>query len=435
MPDATSRFGRLLRFSPATILLLATPLLGACAPVCGVVDSWSACYPDIHGDDPSAVRSEIDAPPSAAYADAVERARPFVRSLVVEENLPGLSLAVGMAGEVVWAEGFGWADIDERRPVTPETLFRVGNVAQPMTATAVGILHERGLLDLDAPVRDYVPGFPEKEWSVTTRQLMGHVAGVRHYGDDEELLYLRNHCESPLDGLERFAEDPLLFAPGTRYQYSSYGWTLVGAVVEAAAGESFLDVMQREVFDPSEMRDTGLDDVLRPATRRAHLYWPFAGRNTRSGVENANDADNSCIQGAGALLSTPSDVVRFGFATLDGRLLRRDTLDMLRTPLGLESGESTGSGLGWFVRSAPFGPEAETTIFGHGGSSAGGLTSFMTLPEHDIVVSLTANVSYARNLPALSLRLARIFAGVEAAAGPDLLAGGTPVSLFVPHAW
>jgi len=264
---------------------------------------------------------------------------------------------------------------------------------------------------------------------------MGHVAGVRHYGDDEELLYLRNHCESPLDGLERFAEDPLLFAPGTRYQYSSYGWTLVGAVVEAAAGESFLDVMQREVFDPSEMRDTGLDDVLRPMTRRAHLYWPFAGRNTRSGVENANDADNSCIQGAGALLSTPSDIVRFGFAMLDGRLLRRDTLDMLRTPLGLESGESTGSGLGWFVRSAPFGPEAETTIFGHGGSSAGGLTSFMTLPEHDIVVSLTANVSYARNLPALSLRLARIFVGGEAAAGPDLLVGGTPVSLFVPHAW
>ena len=435
MPDATSRFGRLLRCSPAAILLLATPLLGACAPVCGIVDSWSACYPDIHGDGPSAVGTETDAPPAAGYADAVERARPFVRALLAEENVPGLSLAVGMAGEVVWAEGFGWADIDERRPVTPQTLFRIGNVAQPMTATAVGVLHERGLLDLDAPVRDYVPGFPEKEWSVTTRQLMGHVAGVRHYGDDEELLYMRNHCESPLDGLERFAEDPLLFAPGSRYRYSSYGWTLVGAVVEAAAGEPFLDIMQREVFDPAEMRDTGLDDILRPAARRAHLYWPFAGRNTRSGVENANDADTSCIQGAGALLSTPSDVVRFGFAMLDGRLLRRDTLDMLRTPFRLESGESTGSGLGWFVRSAPFGPEAETTIFGHGGSSAGGLTSFMTLPEHDIVVSLTANVSYARSLPALSLRLARIFAGVEDAAGPDPLAGGTPVSVFVPQAW
>ena len=397
--------------------MLATPLLAACDPICRVVNSWSACYPDIHGADASAVHSEIDEPAAAEHADAVARARPYdnalVRTLVVEENLPGLSLAVGIAGEIVWAEGFGWADIDERRPVTPTTLFRIGSVAKPMTATAVGLLHERGLLDLDAPVRDYVPSFPEKEWSVTTRQLMGDVAGVRHPPFDEELLFMRDHCESPLQGLEHFADDPLRFAPGTRYQHSSYGWTLVGAVVEAAAGEPFLDFMQREVYDPFDMLDTVFDDVLRPAARRTHYYWPFGGG---SGVEDANDADNSCIQGAGALLSTPSDVVRFGLAILGGRLLRSETLDMLRTPLELESGESTGYGLGWFVRSAPLGSEAKTTTFGNAGSSVGGFTSFLTLPEHGIVVAVTTNVSLARGLPSLSLRLARIFAGVKAAA-------------------
>ena len=281
--DATSRFGRVLQCSPAAILLLATPLLAACAPICGVVNSWSNCYSDIHGDDASALHSEIDEPPAAEHADVVERARPFVRAFVAEENLPGLSLAVGIAGEVVWAEGFGWADIDERRPVTPKTLFRVGSVAKPMTATAVGVLHERGLLDLDAPVRDYVPSFPEKEWTVTTRQLMGHVAGVRHFQDDEEILYMRGHCESPLDGLALFADDPLLFPPGTRYEYSSYGWTLVGAVVEAAAGEPFLDVMQREVYDPSNMRDTVPDVVLQPTAQRTRFYWPFAARTPSYG--------------------------------------------------------------------------------------------------------------------------------------------------------
>ena len=351
------------------------------------------------------------------------------------ENLPGLSLAVGIAGEVVWAEGFGWADIDERRPVTPKTLFRVGSVAKPMTATAVGVLHERGLLDLDAPVRDYVPSFPKKEWTVTTRQLMGHVAGVRHFQDDEEILYMRDHCESPLDGLALFADDPLLFPPGTRYEYSSYGWTLVGAVVEAAAGEPFLDVMQREVYDPSNMRDTVPDVVLQPTAQRTRFYWPFAARNPSYGIEDANDADNSCIQGAGALLSTPSDVVRFGLAMLGGRLLRSETLDMLRMPLELESGESTGYGLGWFVGSAPLGPEANPTIFGHGGSSVGGFTSLMTLPEHGIVVAVTTNVSFAENLPLLSLRLAGIFAGVEAATSQDLLDASVPVSRFAPRAW
>ena len=402
--------------------MLATPLLPACTPICEAVNSWSPCYAEIHGDDASTIHSEIDEPPAAEHADSVERARPFVRALVAEENLPGLSLAVGMAGDIVWAEGFGWADIGERRPVTPTTLFRVGGAAIPMTATAVGVLHERGLLDLDAPVRDYLPSFPEKQWSVTTRQLMGHVAGVRHPPFDEELLYMRNHCESPLDGLELFADDPLLFAPGTRHRYSSYGWTLVGAVVEAAAGEPFLGFMQREVYDPSEMRETVFDDVLRPSARRTHFYWPFGGGNA---VEDAADGDNSCIQGAGALLSTPSDVVRFGLATLDGRLLRPETLDMLRTPLELESGESTEYGLGWFVPSAPLGPEAKTTVFGHSGASVGGFTSFMTLPEHGIVVAVTTNVTLtgggdpqrflAERLPSLALRLAGIFAGIEAA--------------------
>ena len=388
MNNAPTRLGRFLPLPPATILLLATPLLAACTPM--------------HGDDPSVLRSQIDEPPNQTYIDAVERARPLVRTFVVEGNLPGLSLAVGVAGEVVWAEGFGWADIDERLPVTPKTRFRIGSVAMPMTATAVGLLHERGLLDLDAPVRDYVPSFPEKEWPVTTRQLMGHVAGVRRFSDDEELLYMRRHCDTPLDGLELFAGDPLLFQPGTRYQYSSYGWTLVGAVVQAVADEPFLDFMQREVLDPLQMRDTVLDDPAGPVARRTSFYWPRAARDpSLFGVEGAlrKDAENTCIQGAGALLSTPTDVVRFGLAMLNGRLLRAETLATLRTPLELESGESTGYGLGWFVVEISIGLGSEpTTVFGHEGSSVGGTTSLVTLPDHGIVIAIATNVSFAKSI-------------------------------------
>ncbi len=334
------------------------------------------------------------------YIDAVEWVRPLVRDLMVEENLPGLSLAVGVAGEVVWAEGFGYADIDARRPVTPKTRFRIGNVAMPMTATAAGLLHERGLLDLDAPVRNYLPSFPEKEWPVTTRQLMGHTAGVRQYSDDEEPIYMRRHCNTPLDGLQLFADDPLLFEPGTRYRYSPYGWTLVGAVVEAAAGEPFLDFLQREVLDPLEMRDTILDDPG-PVAERTSFYWPTAARDPSYGVESAirEDAENTCIQGAGALLSTPTDVVRFGLAMLEARLLRAETLGMLQTALELASGESTGYGLGWFVGEISIGPGSEpTTVFGHEGSSVGGTTSLVILPEHGIAIAATANVSFAKSL-------------------------------------
>ena len=421
MKETTRRLRPHHPFSPAALLVLATPFLAACT------------Y-RVH-EDPSALHSEVDKPPAAEHLDAVERARPLVRAYVVEKNVPGLSVAVGMDGQVVWAEGFGWADMEERRPVTPRTLFRVGSAARPMTAAAVGVLRERGRLDLDAPVRQYVPSLGEELGSATTRQLMGHVAGVRHYGDDEELLYMREHCDSPLDGLKLFADDPLRFAPGRRYEFSSYGWTLVGAVVEAAAGEPFLDFMRREVFDPLGMGETALDDPDHPRTETTTFYWPFADRDTSYGIEDANNPDNTCIQGGDALLSTPSDVVRFGGGMLAGRLIRAETLEMLRTPLTLASGESTGYGLGWFVRSVPFGPGTSTRLFGHGGISAGGSTSFLTLPERGIVVAVTANVSYARELTLLSLRLAQTFAGVEADASQPLREESVRVDDFRPRAW
>jgi len=132
------------------------------------------------------------------------------------------------------------------------------------------------------------------------------------------------------------------------------------------------------------------------------------------GDDPAIDTDLSCLQGAGALLSTPTDVVRFGLATVDGRLLRPETRELLRTPVRLASGKTTGSGLGWAIESASLGPEARpTTVYGQQANAGGGSTSFITLPAHGLVVAVTTNVSSASGLRALALRLADLFAWVE----------------------
>lgn len=326
----------------------------------------------------------------------------------VQCAIGGRCVAIG--GEIVWAEGFGWADIDERRPVTPRTRFRIDGIAMTMTAVAVGLLVERGLLDIDSPVRDYVPTFPEKPWPFSTRQLMGHVAGVRHYGDAEEMLYRRMSCTRPLDALAIYADDPLLFEPGTAFGYSNHGWMLVAAVVEAAAGEPFLQFIEREVFEPADLGDTVPDDPTRPAPATTQFYWPFAALDTTTGVEFANNPDNTCLLGAAGLLSTPTDVVKFGNAMLSGRLLRTQTIDLLLTPLELESGESTGHGLGWSVRRIPIGPAAEpTAVLGHDRTSAGGTASLLIVPDYGLVIAATVNVSYAKNLTTLTDRLAGLF--------------------------
>ena len=225
---------------------------------------------------PQAVQSVRRSAPSPKWADAVQQAQQIVRTGLTEQNLPGLSVAVGIGNDIVWAEGFGYADLEKRVFVTPETRFRIGNASNALTSAAVGRLVQKGRLNLDADIQVYVPAFPQKQWPVTLRQLMGHLAGVRNDAGDEEPLSER--CERTVDGLQRFADSRLLFEPGTQYRSSSYGWILVSAAVEEAAGQPFFAFMRKEIFEPLDMTSTRPDLWTEPIPDRATFYFPrFAG--------------------------------------------------------------------------------------------------------------------------------------------------------------
>ena len=187
------------------------------------------------------------------YGDAIASARALIDSLMEARGIPGMSVAVGQGSEVIWSEGFGYSDLTHEVRVTPETRFRIGSVSKPFTAAAVAHLVEDGALDLDAPVRTYVPSWPAKRWPVTTRQLAGHIGGVRHYRGSEN--FSMASYPDVLSGLAIFQDDSLISEPGTDYSYSSYGWNLISAVVEGASGEPFLDYMDAVVFGPLEMTE------------------------------------------------------------------------------------------------------------------------------------------------------------------------------------
>src|SRR4030095_4540087 len=171
------------------------------------------------------------------------------------------------------AWGFVGAAVERRTPVTPLTRFRLGSVSKTLTAAAVALLHDRGRIDLDAPVQRYVRAYPEKQWTLTTRQLMGDIAGVHVIRGDN------NDSRPPRDGasldeaLQIVAREPLLFEPGTKYRFSTNGWILLSAVVEAAAGEPFLTFMTREVLTPLGMESTVIEtDEKSPDT--TSFYFP-----------------------------------------------------------------------------------------------------------------------------------------------------------------
>jgi serine beta-lactamase-like protein LACTB, mitochondrial len=364
----------------------------------------TALHPEVNRV-PSVTRGD----PSQEWARAVDRARDIVRAGLAERNLPGLSAAVGVGDELVWAEGFGWADLEKRVSVTPNHRFRIGTASTVLTSAAVGLLIESGALKLDEEIQTYVPEFPKKQWPVTLRQLMGHLAGVATDGGDEGPLF-SERCERPVEGLQFFADRELLFEPGTQYRYSSYGWIVISAAVEAAAGKPFLTFMHDQIFNPLGMRDTREESATKEIPDRATFYFPRFAADPRYGPDVMRDIDLSCYAGSSAFLSTPSDLVRFGIAITRGKLLRPATVQLLQTSQRLRSGEETGYSLGWDLENVAL-AGAQTRAIGHDGETLGGMVaSLMTFPERGIVVAVASNISYADTF-SLALGIAQAFAG------------------------
>jgi CubicO group peptidase (beta-lactamase class C family) len=356
-----------------------------------------------------------ESPAPTRYAPAIRLARALMQAMMEESGTPGMSVAVGIDGAIVWSEGFGFADVEQRVPVWEETKFRIGSVSKPVTAAAVGLLVEQGKLDLDAPVQRYVPSFPEKPWPITTREVAGHLAGIRHYASDEEFLSSKRYG-SVLEGLAIFKDDTLLFEPGTRYSYSSYGWNLVSAVVEGASGTGFLALMRESVFDRLGMTHTVADHTDSIIPQRTRYY----DRNEDGSIANSPYVDNSYKWAGGGYLSTPEDLVRFGFAHLRGDFLKPETVALLWTPMSTRDGQSTGYGIGWSVDQR----EGRVLLAAHGGGSIGGTAFLLILPEEKAVVAMMGNLTQAPTGYAAARMITDAFLDPEALLvaepGPDI---------------
>ncbi|NNG16141.1 MAG: beta-lactamase family protein [Gemmatimonadales bacterium] len=387
---------------------VAVLLMGMLALLTG----WFLTLPTL----PSDVYDVLGSPSvDGLYAASADSAQAWAQAVARDLGLPSVSLAVGVDGEVVWALAFGLADIDDGIGASVNTPYRIGSVSKAVTSVGLGRLVQDGRIDLDAHVRTYVPTFPEKRWPVPVRLLAGHMGGVRHYTSGFGRTFLketfnRERYDSVIDALEIFEDDPLLYEPGTGFQYSTHGYTLLSAVLESAAGQAYLAFMDQAVFAPLGMERTGPDDGTATDPLPAvplHMDKLIVPLLVQLGIPakllgtryvRPPDADPSYKWAGAGLLSTASDLVRMANALMSYEFLDSATVELLWAPQRLRDGYMNPQryGMGWRIdREAELlGLADSVRVIHHGGSSPGGSAFLLLVPEADVAVAVLTNVNH-----------------------------------------
>lgn len=352
-----------------------------------------------------------------------------IAATTLEANqLPGLSIAISKHNRI-WSAGFGKADLEQNVSVTAQSLFRTGSAAKWFTATAAMRLVEEGKLDLDAPIRKYCPQFPEKPWPITSRQLLSHMAGIRHYHGDNgekpgteaerkalndliqrERLTQYTRYADVIGPLDTFKDDPLLFQPGTGTRYSSPGYRLLGCVMQGAAGTPYRKLMRDLVFAPAGMRTITEDDAQAVVPNRVAGYSKAADGT----LIRAPFRDVSENLPAGGWLSNAEDLVRFVIAFQSGKLVSPATRDaMLARPTligGMPAPNPMGDPRYYYGIGIMVGPAEHPAHF-HTGGQSGASTLMFWFSDSQIAVALMTNKDGAAIREGLARRIGDVAAG------------------------
>jgi serine beta-lactamase-like protein LACTB len=269
---------------------------------------------------------------------------PLFSKAVSREMVPGISAAIADKDGVVWAKGYGYADLENQVSMTNQHKMRIGSIAKLITAAGMMRLHEQGKLSLDTPITEYVDVWPKRHAPISLRQLAAHTAGVRSYKDNAEFI-LNRHFSDTVSSLSLFKDDPLLFQPGTASKYSTFAYSLIAAAMEGAdKNRDFKQIIQQEVFNPLVMQNSIFDDQADIIALRQRPYVVRDGK-----LLNAPQSDHSYKYAGGGFIATPSDISRFAVAHTHQTYLQKASLDAMFSRAKLDNGKALAFGIGWMI--------------------------------------------------------------------------------------
>jgi CubicO group peptidase (beta-lactamase class C family)/tetratricopeptide (TPR) repeat protein len=319
--------------------------------------------------------------PADKYADKLRIFEEFVRKQMEKDKIPGLTIGF-YKDDYTWVKGFGYADLENKVPAKPESAYRLASVTKPFTSAAILQLVEKGKIKLDAEIQTYVPYYPKQQWPVTVRQLLAHTGGGP-VGSGLGPEYV-----SPREVVERIAKYPITYEPGTKYQYTTSGYNLLGAAIEEVSGKSFNDYLRENIFLPLGMNDTRMNNERQLIPNRVRTYERVNGQ-----IRVAQFIDVSTRFGGGGLIGTIPDLLKWSRGLDAGKVLSKDSLELVYGPVALKDGRYADAdreghyySLGWHINGMQGGWYAS-----HGGGQIGTATAFLRFPSKNMAIAFATN--------------------------------------------
>lgn len=354
---------------------------------------------------------ELSPKASEVYRDLYKEAgKQAIEAMTLHQwkiNTPGLTAAVGVDGDLVWAGAVGWADIEEQRPMTVNSQLRIGSTSKALTSTLLARMLQEGKVELDAKVGELALGELNPNWrDITPRQLASHMAGLPHYKENTERLglyqsiALNRHYSDVNDAVTLFDQSDMLFSPGEDFSYSSFGTVLLSAVLQERGGQRFQALMTQYVFAPLNMQQTLTSErhsETSDASEIVDFYW--RQDETKREVREWRKVDLSHRLAGGGFVSTSSDLVRLGLGFVDPNFIAPGIREQFWTPQRLNNGEENEQGyaIGWRVYEQDFGePFGKLTVAHHGGVSRGAQSWLMVIVEKGMVIAVNMNAKTER---------------------------------------
>lgn len=332
----------------------------------------------------------------------VDEVDSLIQRVVASKKLVGLSVGVMQDGKVVLAKGYGYRSLDPKLPVTPTTMFGIGSVTKQFTCSAALLLEQDGKLSMSDPVAKYFPTATRAQ-DITLLELGQHVSGYRDYYPLDFVVREMAKPEPTDTVIARYATRPLDFEPGSRWSYSNTNFLILGKAVEAASGTPIGAFMQGRIFTPIGMTRTSFDRTLHDSNT-ANGYTSYALADPTPAAPEAE----GWIGAAGAIWSTPTDLLAWDLALIDGKVLSSSSFAKLTTPRILTDGRQTTYGCGLGVQNT-----GDALIYSHGGGVAGIVTQNIVIPSTRSGIVTLANADFAATGEITSALIAKLTPHVD----------------------